>query len=81
ENFELQFEAGIGYEEVDKKNAPNSDVTFYKFTVAPTFKLDTNFWARPEIRTFVSYLGADEKVINDDQKNGINVGVQAEVWF
>ncbi|MGL4980752.1 MAG: carbohydrate porin, partial [Fusobacteriaceae bacterium] len=48
---------------------------------APTFKLDTNFWARPEIRTFVSYLGADEKVINDDQKNGINVGVQAEVWF
>lgn len=81
QNFELQFEAGIGYEEVNRNNAPDSDATFYKLTVAPTFKLDTNFWARPEIRTFVSYLGSDEKIVNDDQKNGINVGVQAEVWF
>ncbi|MGL5950379.1 MAG: carbohydrate porin, partial [Cetobacterium sp.] len=59
----------------------------YKLTFAPTFKLDTNqFWARPEIRTYVSYLGyrdefKSEGIKEKDSEKGLTVGVQAEVWF
>lgn len=83
ENFELQFEAGIGYVEKDVDGADKDDSTVYKLTFAPTFKLDANqFWGRPEIRTFVSYVGSDkEQDALNGNKSQVNVGVQAEVWF
>ena len=92
QNFELQFEAG--YYHVTKKmplGESNKNGNLYKLTFAPTFKLDSNeFWARPEIRTFVSWGKWDrgyEKNFQDgnlksyDGRNGVTVGVQAEVWF
>lgn len=90
ENFELQFEAGYYYVTEEKDNGKNTDGNLYKLTFAPTFKLNSNdFWARPEIRTFVSWAGWDndyQKSFQSDLnsysgKNGVNVGVQAEVWF
>ena len=83
-NFELQFE--LGYDHVDLETA---DGGITKLTFAPTFKLDTgNFWARPEIRTFVTYAVWDDDlndVVADDAlesgDDGLNFGVQAEVWF
>ncbi|MGL5125323.1 MAG: carbohydrate porin, partial [Fusobacteriaceae bacterium] len=86
ENFELQFEAGIGYQEVEFDNVTTNELS-YKLTFAPTVKLDANqFWARPEIRTFVSYTGYRDELKSSgekfkDSEKGLRVGVQAEVWF
>ena len=80
-NFELQFE--LGYDVVDLDNEADGDIT--KLTFAPTFKLDTgNFWARPEIRTFVTYATWDDDLkdaYGTDSDDGLNFGVQAELWF
>ncbi|MGL4672452.1 carbohydrate porin [Cetobacterium sp.] len=85
-NFELQFEGGIGYTESDFADDTNADGTFYKLTFAPTLKMDSNqFWARPEIRTFVSYVGGETEDRSKEKtkykNDNIRVGVQAEVWF
>lgn len=86
QNFELQFEGGIGYTKSDYSDSTDTDGTFYKLTFAPTLKLDANqFWARPEIRTFVSYVGGETKNADNTKtkfnNDNIRVGVQAEVWF
>lgn len=85
-NFELQFELGYDYVDYDSLDVSGS---ITKFTFAPTFKLDTgDFWARPEIRTFVTYAVWDDDLnavepIGDSATadNGLNFGVQAEIWF
>lgn len=87
ENFELQFEAG--YAKYDDKDS-NSKGQLMKATFAPTFKLNTNnFWLRPEIRTFITYAKWNSDYQDDNagnienygNKDGINIGIQAEVWF
>lgn len=95
-NFELQFE--VGYDWIDVEDTKNGDYDggIWKATFAPTFKLDTSaFWGRPEIRTFVTYANWDSDLSakNDSNKyrnedlasysgsDGWNFGVQAEVWF
>ncbi len=85
-NFELQFEAGYDFVDYDSLGV---DGSITKLTFAPTFKLDTeSFWARPEIRTFVTYAMWDDDLnaisqIGDSATadDGLNFGVQAEVWF
>lgn len=81
ENMLLAFEAGLDF-------ANNGDDTYmaYKFTVAPTLKLDTNgFWNRPELRAFVTYVGQDKErgMVSADGKDEseLRFGTQAEVWF
>lgn len=86
ENFELQFEVGLGYQEEKFEGIKEEEVS-YKLTFAPTFKLDSNqFWARPEIRTYVSYLGYRDELSFDgfkakDSERGLRAGVQVEAWF
>lgn len=91
ENFELQFEAGYYYVNEEQAVGSDKDGNIWKLTFAPTFKLNSNdFWGRPEIRTFVSWASWDNNYQDTFQtnlkdayesKNGVNVGVQAEVWF
>lgn len=88
-NFELQFEAGYDWIDVEDTKNGDKDGGLWKVTFAPTFKLDTDaFWGRPEIRTFVTYANWSTELedLNDDltsysSQDGLNFGVQAEVWF
>jgi maltoporin len=88
-NFELQFEAGYDWVDVEDTKNGDKDGGIWKATFAPTFKLDTDaFWGRPEIRTFVTYANWDSDIgdLNGDlddysSSDGWNFGVQAEVWF
>lgn len=86
-NFELQFEAGYDWVDVEDTKDGDYDGGLWKATFAPTFKLDTAaFWGRPEIRTFVTYANWDSDLKSDDldsysSQDGWNFGVQAEVWF
>ncbi|MDH2433738.1 carbohydrate porin [Pokkaliibacter sp. MBI-7] len=61
ENFEMQYEGTYQYMNLDSTFA-KAKGDFYKLTVAPTFKLDTQagFFARPEIRLFGTYMGWDK---------------------
>lgn len=80
-NFALAFEGALGL-----FNDGDDTTTKYKFTVAPTLKVDsTGFWNRPELRAFVSFVGQDKDLgkISADGKDETEVrfGFQAETWF
>jgi sucrose porin len=107
QNFEMVYEATYQYNDLspngydpneynDKDPDPRQSVNgdFWKFTIAPTFKLDTKggFFSRPELRTFVTYAFWDEDLEDystsdalggDDFSggSGLNFGAQMEVWF
>ncbi|MBN7277862.1 carbohydrate porin [Vibrio cholerae] len=86
-NFAMQYE--LGYEHIKEDVADGADGGFYKATIAPTLMLETGFWARPQIRAFVTYAkwddGASSKIDSGYTRNGetdtLNFGIQAEVWF
>ncbi|WP_262021723.1 carbohydrate porin [Vibrio quintilis] len=86
-NFAMQYE--FGYEHVNEDIADGADGGFYKVTIAPTLMLETGFWARPQIRAFVTYAkwddGAASKIdsgyTRDGDNDALNFGIQAEVWF
>ncbi len=88
-HFAMQYEAGVDYVMAKEKGSSSVDSGLAKLTVAPTLKLDTsNFWGRPELRAFVTYgqgFGDGKYVrVNDrgeDKSSGLNMGVQAEIWF
>jgi sucrose porin len=60
-NFSMQYEGSFQYMDLDSTFAKASG-NFYKFTVAPTFKLDQDvgLFARPELRLFGSYMHWDK---------------------
>lgn len=66
QNFQMLYDLGYQYMDLDNgvrtpgvKNSANG--SFYRLTIAPTFKLDTaEFFMRPELRFLVSYLGWDD---------------------
>ncbi|MDE1515476.1 MULTISPECIES: carbohydrate porin [Vibrio] len=86
-NFAMQYE--LGYEHVKEDTAGGADGGLYKVTIAPTLMLETGFWARPQLRAFVTYAKWDDeaaqKIDSGYTRNGdtdtLNFGVQAEVWF
>lgn len=65
-NFALQFEAG--YDECE-------DFHGTKYTIAPTVTLDKGFWARPQLRAFVTRY-------DDNTSDAETVfGFQMEAWW
>lgn len=97
ENFGLQYEASYQYMDLDPQqfNSLNKvKGSFYKFTVAPTFKPRDflNFFSRPEIRLFATWMDWDKELDNYSDtdafgSNGFtaggqwNFGVQMETFF
>ncbi|WP_277206896.1 carbohydrate porin [Vibrio misgurnus] len=93
-NFAMQYE--VGYEYLKEDIADGIDGGLYKVTIAPTLMLETGFWARPQLRAFVTYAKWDKDAVGSAKgyfggidsgytRNGdtdtLNFGVQAEVWF
>ncbi|WP_028864919.1 maltoporin [Psychromonas aquimarina] len=66
----------------DGEYATGSKAGGQKYTIAQAWTAGSNFWARPEIRVYASYLKNDE---NTTAFNGgdteANFGVQAEAWW
>lgn len=60
-NFAVQYEGSFQYMDLDSTFSKASG-NFYKLTVAPTFKLDTDagFFARPELRLFATWMSWDK---------------------
>lgn len=86
-HFAMQYE--VGYEHADEDRSNGADGGLFKATIAPTLTLETGFWARPQIRTYITYAQWDDDVnslldkgyVRNGQTDTLNFGVQAEVWF
>ncbi|NRR34215.1 carbohydrate porin [Oxalobacteraceae bacterium] len=90
ENFKLQAELGVT--RVKNDGAPDT-MRLTKLTIAPTITLGRDYWARPELRAFVSYgkwNDAATKAVNaannqgpvyGSNTSGTSVGLQLEAWW
>jgi maltoporin len=86
-NFALQFEAGYDWSEY-KSNTNGESGGMAKFTIAPTLKLDSHTFSRPELRLFATYASFsgdyNASGINGYDSNDDSVlvfGAQVEAWF
>jgi len=87
-NFKLLAE--IGYDNV-KPAGGGATVNMTKFTFAPTVSPDVGFWARPEIRLYVTYgtwngaanaaSGATGYADLGNKKSQTSFGIQTEAWW
>jgi maltoporin len=90
QNFKLQAELGVT--RLKNDNAPDT-LRLTKLTIAPTITVGEDYWARPELRLFVSYgkwNDAATKAVNafnnqgpvyGSNTSGTSVGLQLEAWW
>ena len=97
QNFALAYEGSYQYMDLDPQGYNSRqavDGGFYKLTFAPTFKAGdiANFFSRPELRMFATYMDWDSKLDAYAQDDSLgetgfgsggqwNFGVQMETWF
>ncbi|GAK55978.1 porin LamB type [Candidatus Vecturithrix granuli] len=62
--------------------------TLHKFTIAPTITVGSGFWARPELRAFVTYASWNDEYEGRiggtpfaDETRGMIYDVQMETWW
>ena len=97
QNFALQYETSYQYMDIDPQGFNNNKATsgsYVKLTFAPTFKMQnvTDFFERPEIRFFVTYMNWN-KLLDDysgtdtpgstgyHSGGSLLFGAQLETWF
>jgi maltoporin len=84
--FKLQADFGIG---TAKAEGGSDSATLWKLTVAPTVVAGRGYWARPELRLFVTYASWNDLALAEGvaggafgtKKNGMTAGAQLEAWF
>ncbi|SLM61542.1 MULTISPECIES: carbohydrate porin [Dickeya] len=97
ENFAMAYEGSYQYMDLNpQRYLARNQVSggFYKLTVAPTFKVGNiaNFFSRPELRFFTSYMNWDKRLDNYSSSDAFGstgfkaggewtFGVQMETWF
>ncbi|MBY4677222.1 maltoporin [Marinobacterium arenosum] len=75
----------LGYDDVDPQNG-GEDSQLTKLTLAQQWSAGTSFWARPQIRAFVTYAIWDGPVwltgdVDAGEDDGLTFGIQAEAWW
>ena len=83
-HFALQFDYGFDY--VDSEGG--EDGYLHKFSLAPTIKFGSSYFARPELRLFVTYASWSDSFHGqiggeafEDDTNGWLYGMQMEAWW
>jgi len=90
ENFRLEttltyaiedLASGAGWGRVEDK------ATFFTATIAPVFTVNSDYWGRPQIKPYVTYMTSNEDTYTwnstDDAKGDdeVRFGVEGEIWF
>ncbi len=83
DHFALQFEYGMDMVDADWMDDSSM---MHKVTVAPTVTVGGGFWARPELRAYVTYATWSEEgdagnSVFADETSGMIYGVQMEAWW
>ncbi|MGR5285908.1 carbohydrate porin [Vibrio maritimus] len=94
ENFRLEATLTYAVEALgDDAGNPGSpawgredkNTSFYSATLAPVFTVNADYWGRPQVKPYVSYMSSSDS--NYKWSNGASdssetrVGVEAEIWF
>jgi maltoporin len=89
-NYSIAVEGGLDYtrQEGAGDNGDDLDGVLGKVTICPQVQLDNNFWARPQLRAFVTVASWSDdfegrvggEAYRDDTA-GLLYGVQMEAWF
>ncbi|WP_369433819.1 carbohydrate porin [Psychromonas sp. MME1] len=71
----------IGYDSTDNPDwGQKEDLT--KVTFAQALTAGSSFWARPELRAYVTYAKSDDdNKFREGRDKNISVGLQAEAWW
>ena len=73
------FEAG--YDDVDRPDWGQVE-KLQKYTLAQAWSAGRSFWARPELRAYVSYAKSDDdNKFGTGKSDNTSVGFQAEAWW
>ena len=87
ENFAMQFEAGYNWSSYES-DTQEEEGGLATFTIAPTLKLKSSFFNRPELRlyaTYAKYTGdytaSSLDGFDSDDDSAFTFGAQAEIWF
>ena len=81
------LELGYGYTSSDPTVGEKTSSIEQKYTIAQAITAGAGFWARPELRFFVSYLDSNndgkftKRDINKTTDHQFQFGVQAEAWW
>ncbi|OOE91541.1 carbohydrate porin [Salinivibrio sp. AR640] len=62
----------------------DADTSFFTATFAPVFTANADYWGRPQIKPFVTYMSSSEDTYNwskDAEGDETRVGIEAEIWF
>ncbi|WP_163369475.1 carbohydrate porin [Endozoicomonas acroporae] len=98
DNFRWEFTGSYGYEKSywgsDKDgnyNQSENKTNFYTAEVAAVFTVNSDYFGRPQIKPFVTYLSRDDSnqwadkngwgSDSDYDSNTFQFGVEAEIWF
>ena len=88
-NDNLRLEAVVTYavETLGKGSdwGREDDATaFYTATLAPVFTVNADYWGRPQIKPYVTYMGSSDDNYtwsHDSKGDETRFGVEAEIWF
>ncbi|WP_148864505.1 maltoporin [Marinobacter fonticola] len=82
----------LGFDRVSPEASGEDDRDLQKITIAQQWQPGAKFFARPQLRLFVTYANWDEDVydaeaaggtneLDDNEGDGLTFGAQAEVWW
>lgn len=88
-NDNLRLEAVVSYaiETLGKKGdwgREDKATSFYTATLAPVFTVNADYWGRPQIKPYVTYMASSDANYewNKNTKgNETRIGIEAEIWF
>lgn len=62
----------------------DADTSFYSATLAPVFTVNADYWGRPQIKPYVTYMKSSDDGYswsNSAKGDETRIGVEAEIWF
>ncbi len=87
DNFRMEAVLTYSYEDHGQPGTwgrTEGDTTFYTATLAPVFTVNADYWGRPQIKPYVTYMSSSDDSYEwsgDAKGNETRVGVEAEIWF
>lgn len=92
DNFRLEFIATAAQEVVGDSDGTGLDdwgrddgAWFYTATFAPVFTVNADYFGRPQIKPYVTYMTSDHDgyrwIAGADDESEVVYGVEAEIWF
>ncbi|WP_086980744.1 carbohydrate porin [Vibrio aphrogenes] len=90
DNFRLELTASYGHEEGADgywgRTGDDLESDIYNIELATAFTVNADYFGRPQIKPYVSYINADDEASArqigiEDGKDEIVIGIHTEIWF